>query len=1076
MHIMDCKQWMTLRVMGVLLGACVLMGILAAPSMAAGPKLKLYIEQPDTALAGEYVTSKVTISNIGSTVSGPITVTYTIGAGLKFVPAEVFSGFLFESSLGGNGQCQSLEIVGATAKCTLPAASEAPPGTWYSLLMLTRVRSGASGSFTNSVTVEGGGLEHPISEEAELSVEPHGRFAFDNTMAELLGADGSLDTQAASDPAQFTTSLKLKSFAFRNSEFSPLNGTEYDADGHFKDVNVNLPVGLIGNPTTTPTCTAAELASRQSIRDIHNIEYQVPSCPTDSQVGVVYVSLSFVPGQYVHLYNMVAPPGVATELGFNVANTITLLDAYVRPGDHGISILSRNAPSTLSIRRVDVTVWGSPADESHDPFRSYCLGHGSFNGAPCHAVTSQRKAFLRLPTSCPGNPLRFEAKTNSYEDPSAYIESSFTAPTVHNCGYVPFEPGIDVQPTATAAGSPTGVSVKVSSQQSSNPAGLQEADLKKAVVTLPEGMALNPSAADGLQACTDTQLNVDSNDPATCPDASKVGTVLLHTPLLSEPIEGNVFVLSQNSNDPESGEMFRLGMELQRAARGIDVKLVGHVQADPKTGRLTATFDENPQFPFSDVSLHFKAGARAPLTTPASCEPQTTEADLYSWAEPNVPVHRSNSFNLTSGPEGTPCVVQPGFNPGFSAGVSSVQAGGFTPFLTTFIRHDADQAMQKVSVKLPFGVSGSLTGLPLCQEAQASTGTCSQASEIGTVTAGAGSGPTPFYVTGGKVFMTGPYEGSPFGLSIVVPAKAGPYNLGNVNVRARVEVDPRTAQLTVTSDPLPVIVSGVPVNLKLVNVTINRPRFTFNPTSCDPLSVTGTMTGGQGAVATVSNHFQVTNCGALAFKPVFKVSTSGKTSRKSGAGLAVKLSYPSLAFGKDANIAKVKVSLPKQLPSRLTTLQKACNAQTFETNPAACPTASRVGAATATTPIIPVPLSGPVYFVSHGGEAFPDLVIVLQGYGVTVDLIGSTFINEKTNVTSTTFKQIPDVPVGSFELKLPQGPNSALAAIGNLCTSKLKMPTAFVAQDGAEIHESTAITTTGCGRHKIKQTVKHKKK
>jgi hypothetical protein len=272
-----------------------------------------------------------------------------------------------------------------------------------------------------------------------------------------------------------------------------------------------------------------------------------------------------------------------------------------------------------------------------------------------------------------------------------------------------------------------------------------------------------------------------------------------------------------------------------------------------------------------------------------------------------------------------------------------------------------------------------------------------------------------------------------------------------------------------------VIVSGVPVNIRLVNVTINRPGFTFNPTSCDPLSVTGTMTGGQGTVATVSNHFQVTNCGALAFKPVFKVSTSGKTSRRSGAGLAVKLSYPSLAFGKDANIAKVKVSLPKQLPSRLTTLQKACTAATFETNPAACPAASRVGAATATTPIIPVPLSGPVYFVSHGGEAFPDLVIVLQGYGVTVDLVGSTFINEKTNVTSTTFKQIPDVPVGTFALNLPQGANSALAAIGNLCTSKLKMPTAFVAQDGAEIHESTPIGVTGCAKQKAKRAKAHSK-
>ncbi|HEV3093613.1 MAG TPA: hypothetical protein VGY30_03765 [Solirubrobacteraceae bacterium] len=1055
------KRWMTGRIVGVLLATGALMGVLAAPSeAAAGSGFKLYLEQADTALAGEYVEPTVTMTNVGSTTSGPLTIIFTIGAGLEFVPAEQFSGVVFEGS-GLPAPCEPLEIVGSTAKCHMPTSTEIQPSMMVHLKILTKVRSGASGSFTNSVTVEGGEMAHPLSEEAGLSVEPRGPFAFDSTAAELLGVDGSLDTQAASDPAEFTTSLKFKSFAFHRPEITNLiSGSLYAADGHIKDVTANLPAGLIGNPTTTPLCTAAELASEGGL--------EVPSCPADSQVGVVYLSLDFSGGD-VPLYNMVPPPGAATELGFNFLNTLTLLDAYVRPGDHGITVVSRNAPTTVSVRGVDVTVWGSPADESHDRFRGYCLGHGSFNGAPCHAVTAQRKAFLRLPTSCPGSPLQFAAKTNSYEDPSSYIESSFTTPTLHNCGYVPFEPGIDVEPTGRAANSPTGVSVKVSLQQSSNPEGLQEADLKKAVVTLPEGMALNPSAADGLQACTDTQLKVDSNDPAECPDESKVGTVLLHTPLLSEPVEGNVFVLSQNSNDPASGEMFRLAMELKLAARGIDIKLAGHVAADPKTGRLTATFDENPQFPFNDVSLQFKAGARAPLTTPASCQPQTTEADLYSWAEPTIPVHRSMTFQLTSGPEGTPCVSQPGFNPGFSAGVSSVQAGGFTPFLTTFVRHDSDQSMQKVSVKLPLGVSGSLTGLPLCPEAQASTGMCSQASEIGSVTAGAGSGPTPFYVTGGKVFMTGPYEGSPFGLSIVVPAKAGPYNLGNVNVRARVEVDPHTAQLTVTSDPLPQIVSGVPVNIRLVNVTINRPGFTFNPTSCNPLSVTGTMTGGQGTVASVSDHFQVTNCGALAFKPVFKVSTPGKTSRKNGAGLDVKLSYPSLAFGKDANIAKVKVDLPKQLPSRLTTLQKACTAKTFEANPAACPAASRVGTATARTPIIPVPLSGPVYFVSHGGEAFPNLVIVLQGYGVTVDLVGDTFINEKTNVTSTTFKTIPDVPVGSFELKLPQGPNSALAAIGNLCTSKLKMPTLFVAQDGAEIHQATPIGVTGCAKNKAKK-------
>jgi hypothetical protein len=667
-----------------------------------------------------------------------------------------------------------------------------------------------------------------------------------------------------------------------------------------------------------------------------------------------------------------------------------------------------------------------------------------------------------MPTSCSGSPLAFGAESNSYEKPDTVVHESFTTPALSGCDLLPFSPQITVDPTGTAAGSPTGVSVKLSSPQNQNPEGLAEADLKKAVVTLPEGMAINPSAADGLQACDDSHLRLDSNAPAECPEQSKIGTVLLHTQLIPNPIEGSVFLRTQNSMDPASGEMFRMAIELRDDSHGLDIKIPGQVAANPATGRLTTTFDDNPQFPFEDISLHFKSGARAPLATPASCETQTTEASLYSWAQPDVAIHRSSSFNLTSGPNGTACPPPVPFNPGFSAGVGNPEAGNYTSFLTTFTRNDADQSIKNVSVKIPKGLSGSLAGLPLCGEPQASQGTCSSDSQIGTMTAGAGAGPTPLYVTGGKVYMTGPYEGAPFGLSIVVPAKAGPFDLGTVVVRAKVEVDPHTAQLTVTSDPLPQVVGGVPVNLRLANVTINRPNFTFNPTNCDHTSVTGSMTGGQGAVASLTKEFQVTNCGALRFKPKFTVATSGKTSRRNGASLIAKLAYPKdVPFGSQANIAKVKVSLPKQLPARLTTLQKACTAEIFEANPASCPTASRIGSAIAATPILPVPLAGPVYFVSHGGKAFPDLVVVLQGYGVTVDLVGTTFIS-KTGITSTSFKAVPDVPVGSFELKLPQGPYSALAANGDLCKSKLVMPTSFVAQDGAQVRQATPIVVAGC--------------
>jgi hypothetical protein len=309
----------------------------------------------------------------------------------------------------------------------------------------------------------------------------------------------------------------------------------------------------------------------------------------------------------------------------------------------------------------------------------------------------------------------------------------------------------------------------------------------------------------------------------------------------------------------------------------------------------------------------------------------------------------------------------------------------------------------------------------------------------------------------------------------VVPAKAGPYTLtgtngtGSVVVRSTINIDPTTSALTVTSDPLPTILDGIPLQLKIVNVTIDRPGFTFNPTSCDKLQITGTLSSSEGMSEAVSSPFQVTNCEALKFKPKFTVSTSGKTSRANGASLDAKVIYPAGSQGTQANIAKVKVDLPKQLPSRLTTLQKACPAATFASNPASCPAGSVIGIVKAITPILPVMLTGPVYFVSHGGEKFPDLVIVLQGDGVRVDLTAATFIS-KAGITSSTFKTIPDVPVNSFELYLPEGKSSALAANGNLCTSKLTMPTAFIAQNGAEIHQSTKIAVSGCPKAKRAKT------
>jgi hypothetical protein len=357
----------------------------------------------------------------------------------------------------------------------------------------------------------------------------------------------------------------------------------------------------------------------------------------------------------------------------------------------------------------------------------------------------------------------------------------------------------------------------------------------------------------------------------------------------------------------------------------------------------------------------------------------------------------------------------------------------------------------------------------LCGESQAAAGTCGPESLIGHTTILAGAGPDPVTVTG-QVFLTGPYKGAPFGLSIVVPAIAGPFNLGTVVVRASIAVDPHTAALTVTSDPLPSILQGIPLRVRTVNVTVDRGGFTFNPTDCEALSVSGTITSIQGASAQVANAFHAANCAALAFAPKFSASSLAKTSRANGAALDVKVAYPQ---GSQANIHSVTVKLPVQLPARLSTVQQACPAATFEANPSSCGEGSVVGTGTASTPILAAPLTGPAYLVSHGGAAFPDIVIVLQGQGITLDLVGNILIS-KSGVTSATFANVPDAPISSFDLNLPEGPHSGLAAVGSLCAKPLSMPTTITAQNGAQLKQTTKIKVAGCT--KVKKAKKHKRK
>jgi hypothetical protein len=699
----------------------------------------------------------------------------------------------------------------------------------------------------------------------------------------------------------------------------------------------------------------------------------------------------------------------------------------------------------------------------------------------------------------------------SWAQPGVFqsLGSSVPLPAMDGCNRLPFAPSIKVTPDASAASQPTGLNVDVHVPQDLvlNPTGLAESEVRNITVALPEGVAINPAGGDGLEACPQELIGYEGfreypSEPGAhraaftptlpgslgsgeafqpginfCANASKIGTVTIHTPLLPNPLQGDVYLATQESNP--FGSLIALYLVAQDPVSGTLVKLPGVVHLTP-SGQIVSTFEENPQLPFEDAELHFFGGERAPLTSPSRCGSYTTNAAFTPWSGGET-VNASSSFEVTSGPHGAPC---PGaslpFAPTLTAGTTNIQAGGFSPFTLTMSREDGQQSLKSVELKMPEGLSGLLSGVELCPEPQASQGTCGPNSQIGETTVSVGLGGDPFTVTGGKVYITGPYKGAPFGLSIVNPAKAGPFDLAHtqanhppcdcVLVRAKIAVDPTTAALSVTSDSegpykIPTILEGIPLQIKHVNVTVARPGFIFNPTSCAKLALGGTLYSAEGASQALSVPFQATNCATLKFAPKFSVSTSGKTSKAGGASLTAKVVEPAGSLGTQANISKVKVELPKQLPSRLTTLQKACTNTQFQANPAGCPAASIIGHATVHTPLLPVALSGPAIFVSHGGEAFPSLVIVLQGYGVTVDLVGTTYI-DRAGITSTTFKTVPDTPFSTFELTLPQGRFSALAANGDLCASKLVMPSEFIAQNGAQLHQRTPVTVTGCARKK----------
>ncbi len=1010
----------------------------------------------------------VTAVNVGgaATDGSEITIEDTLPPGLK---ATEVSGF--DVYAGGPFVFVEFPLPAARLNCTTPPelvcsrTATIQAGDQLVMKIDVEVEAGASSSVVNQASVSGGGgQEASVSSVMNVS----------STTPAFGLATGSVFAAVSSHRAGVHANV---STGFAVNTVAP--GV---TAGNPKDASFDLPPGAVGNTVGLPKCSVVNVT--------------LENCPADTIVGVASTLVAILGPPLIEvtpIFNIAPAPGEPAAFMFTIATIPVRLDTSVlSDGNYGVRVSARNLNEAAIPLGSTITVWGVPADhQGSGPIRITADEKGggvTSVGAPSEVAT--RVPLLSNPTQCE-LPLTAVAEADGWRNP--HVVEKVVAPvgSMTGCLELPFESTFTFLPDTLEAGAPAGYDFDLRVKQQNLPDAPSTSDVKSVSLTLPEGVVVNPSAAWGLKACSAAQFygpNHPSQQPAppaSCPREAQVGTVSVHTPALEEALEGQVYLAEPDCHpctpqDAANGKMVRLYVQLvSEGEGGIVVKLEGHGMIDQRTGQITTVFDENPQLPFSEFKLKISGGSRSVLANPRACGTVKATGDLEPWSilealgeaalvSDSKPYYEFEINQNCFGPR---------FQPSFVAGMPNIQAGAYSGFTLAFGRADNDEYLGQLTTTMPTGLLGKIAGIPLCEEAQAVAGSCDAASQIGTVEALTGPGANPFLVSGGHVYLTRGYGGAPYGLSIVVPAVAGPYTLagtngtGSVVVRAQIFVDEHTAQLRVVSGQLPSMLDGIPLQLKAVNVRIDKPQFTFNPTSCAKKSIVGSLTAVEGLSSTVTDSFQVTNCASLAFKPGFNVSTTGKTSRANGAGLDVKLSYPSGSFGKAANIKSVKVNLPKQLPSRLTTLQKACTDTVFNQNPASCPAASRVGSATATTQILADTLTGPAYFVSHGGAKFPELVIVLSGDGVTVQLDGETFIS-KAGITSSTFRQIPDVPVSTFELKLPQGPGSALAANGNLCTSVLKMPTAFTAQNGLVIHQTTPIAATGCPKHKAK----HKKK
>jgi uncharacterized repeat protein (TIGR01451 family) len=989
---------------------------------------------------------KIAITNIGGTPVTPnATIIDTLPSGITVAPGDEPAMEVLNPSTGIPEQLPCASVAQTvTCEVTVPTV----PNVTTMLYVPIAVGAEAPGEVTNTVQVSSPETRPVTSELTSRVTNDPPPFDF------VSGPDG-LDAGAfdsAGEPpaagahpfsllvqADLPTVVPSVAFPGILTPMQPLRALEF-----------TLPPGLVFNPNATAVrCTRVQFEG----------EFRVPAqeCPPESQVGYVTLNLIGLEQLSATLFNLTPEPNAPAELGFGFLNT----QVRLRGGLDGSFRLTAGSSELLTKYKIVgalAQLWGNPSDPQHDPLRS---GQGCAVHVGC-AVERLAKPLLTMPSACSSS-LPFSATAASWLGPVASGERVFTnavgePEAVEGCERLGFEPTVAIQPESTATETPTGLSVDIKVPQNENAYGLASATLKKAVVQLPPGMRINPPASNGLSACSVDQIGVGNNLPANCPASSKVGAAEIITPLLTKPLQGNIYLAEQDNNP--FGTLLALYLVVE--GEGIVIKLPGRIDADGQTGQLTATFDNNPQQPFNELKAQFFGGNGAPrasLVTPASCGTYAIHTELTSWASP-VPVSSSNPFTIDQG------CGNGGFNPNLSAGTTNPSAGRYSPFTLRVTRNDGEQNLARVAATLPEGLLAKLAGVPLCGDTEAATGNCPSQTQIGTTTTGVGAGTQPLFIPQpGKaptaVYLAGPYHGAPYSMVVKVPAQAGPFDLGTIAVRVALDIDPFTAKVTATSDPLPQILEGIPVEYRDVRVNVDRPEFILNPTSCEPMKIESTLTSATGVAVTPSQRFQVAGCESLGFKPSLKLTLKGSTKRTGHPSLKAVVTYPKQ--GAYANIARAQVGLPPSEFLDQGNLNQVCKQADLRAG--TCPASTIYGHAKAWSPLLDRPLEGPVYLGVGFGYKLPALVADLNGQ-VRILLKGKVDTTKQKGLRNT-FEAVPDAPVSRFVLEMKGGKRYGLLENSeNTCRKPQHASALFSAQNGKSLQLQPKIANNCKGSKK----------